>query len=132
MKNHVSHFEIYADDPDALVRFYSALFDWKIELPMGPDDYRLVRTVDTDPTNGRPREVGGINGGILKRSQKNGPRVIHYITVDELDGAVDKAQSLGARLEKKRTAVPRMGWYALLTDPQGNPFALWQTDSNAI
>jgi predicted enzyme related to lactoylglutathione lyase len=131
MKNHVSHFEIYADDPNALVHFYGTLFEWQFEPPMGPDGYRIVRTVDTDPTTGRPREVGGINGGILKRAEKNGPRVINYITVQSLDLSIDKAQSLGAKLEKKRTAVPSMGWYAILTDPQGNPFALWQSDSNA-
>jgi len=27
--------------------------------------------------------------------------------------------------------VPGMGWFAMLIDPQGNPFALWQSDSNA-
>jgi predicted enzyme related to lactoylglutathione lyase len=24
-----------------------------------------------------------------------------------------------------------MGWFAMLTDPQGNMFALWQTDPDA-
>jgi predicted enzyme related to lactoylglutathione lyase len=24
-----------------------------------------------------------------------------------------------------------MGWYAILADPQGNPFALWQPDAAA-
>jgi hypothetical protein len=24
-----------------------------------------------------------------------------------------------------------MGWFAQLTDPEGNVFAIWQTDSNA-
>jgi len=27
--------------------------------------------------------------------------------------------------------VPGMGWFAMLIDPQGNHFALWQSDSNA-
>jgi len=27
--------------------------------------------------------------------------------------------------------VPGMGWFAMLIDPQGNPFAMWQSDSNA-
>ncbi len=32
---------------------------------------------------------------------------------------------------KGKSPVPGMGWFAMLIDPQGNPFALWQTDSSA-
>src|SRR5690349_4807337 len=46
-KNSVAHFEIYADDPDALAKFYTSLFDWKIETVPGMD-YRMVHTTDTD------------------------------------------------------------------------------------
>jgi predicted enzyme related to lactoylglutathione lyase len=28
-------------------------------------------------------------------------------------------------------AVPGMGWTAMLTDVDGNPFGLWQTDPSA-
>ncbi len=27
--------------------------------------------------------------------------------------------------------VPEMGWFAQLTDPEGNIFAIWQTDAKA-
>jgi predicted enzyme related to lactoylglutathione lyase len=36
-KNSVAHFEIYADDPDALGKFYTSLFDWTIEPMAGMD-----------------------------------------------------------------------------------------------
>jgi predicted enzyme related to lactoylglutathione lyase len=29
---------------------------------------------------------------------------------------------------KEKPAVPGMGWFAILSDPEANPFALWQTD----
>jgi predicted enzyme related to lactoylglutathione lyase len=32
---------------------------------------------------------------------------------------------------KGKAPVPGMGWFAMLVDPQGNPFALWQSDKNA-
>jgi len=32
---------------------------------------------------------------------------------------------------KPKAAVANMGWFAMLLDPEGNPFALWQTDPNA-
>ena len=130
MKNHLSHFEIYGDDPDALAGFYSSLFDWKIESPPGMDGYLLVKTVDTD-AKGRPAQPGGINGGILKRPDKNGPRVVNYVNVESVDAAIQRAQGLGAKLHNARSPVPGMGWYAVLSDPQGNPFALWQTDAAA-
>ena len=130
MKNHLSHFEIYADDPDALAGFYGKLFDWKIEAPPGMGGYLLVRTIDVD-AKGRAAQPGGINGGIVKRPDKNAPRVINYITVESVDGAIERAQGLGAKLHKAKAPVPGMGWYAILSDPQGNPFALWQADAAA-
>ena len=36
---------------------------------------------------------------------------------------------LGVMMEK--TPVPGMGWFAQLTDPEGNVFAIWETDSHA-
>jgi predicted enzyme related to lactoylglutathione lyase len=130
VKNHLSHFEIYADDPAQLAKFYSSLFDWKVETPPGMDGYIFVKTVDVD-AKGRPAETGGINGGIVKRPDKNAPRVVDYINVESVDAAVERAQGLGAKLHKAKSPVEGMGWYAILADPQGNPFAVWQPDAKA-
>jgi uncharacterized protein len=130
MKNHVTHFEITGDDPGALAGFYSALFDWKIAAPPDMDGYLTVKTVDVD-AKGRPTETVGINGGILKRPDKNAPRVVNYVNVDSVEAAIERAQGLGAKLHKAKSPVAGMGWYAVLSDPQGNPFALWQADKAA-
>ena len=129
-KNSVAHFEIYADDPDALGKFYTSLFDWTIE-PMAGMDYTLIRTVDTD-AKGMPSQAGGINGGMMKRpAGYDGRAWINYVNVESLDASVDRAQKLGAKIMKGKSPVPGMGWFAMLIDPQGNPFAMWQSDSNA-
>jgi predicted enzyme related to lactoylglutathione lyase len=129
-KNSVVHFEIYADDPDKLGEFYTSLFDWTIDRMPGMD-YRLVKTVETDQ-KGMPTQPGGINGGMLKRpAGYEGRAWVNYVNVESLEASVDRAQQLGATLMKGKSPVPGMGWFAMLTDPQGNPFALWQTDSNA-
>src|SRR4030095_1244493 len=126
-KNSVAHFEIYADDPDTLGQFYKNLFDWKID-PIPGMDYYWIKTVDTDP-KGLPTEPGAINGGMMKRPEGyRGHAWINYVSVDSLDAYVDHAQKLGAKVMKSKTSVPGMGWFAMLTDPQGNEFALWQTD----
>lgn len=129
-KNSVVHFEIYSDEPEKLAQFYTSLFDWRID-PIPGMDYRMVYTVDTD-SKGMPAKAGGINGGMFKRP--GGFRVnswVNYVAVDSVDTAVQRAEKLGAKVTKPKAAVPGMGWFAMLVDPQGNSFAVWQEDSKA-
>jgi hypothetical protein len=129
-KNAVAHFEIYADDPDRLGNFYTSLFDWKIQSMPG-SDYRLIRTVDTDD-KGMATQPGGINGGMMKRPPGyDGKAWVNYVNVEHLDTSLARAQQLGAKIMRGKAAVPGMGWFAMLIDPQGNPFALWEADPSA-
>lgn len=129
-KNPVVHFEIYADDPDKLRQFYASLFDWTIE-PIPGMDYAYIKTVDTDE-KGMPTQAGGSNGGMMTRPAGYEARCwMNYVLVDSVDASVKRAEKLGAALMKGKSAVPGMGWFAMLTDPQGNMFAVWQMDPNA-
>jgi uncharacterized protein len=129
-KNAVSHFEIYADDPDKLTQFYTTLFDWTVEPAPGMD-YRFIKTVETD-VKGMSTQPGGINGGILRRPTGYDVNAwVNYVNVDSVDQAVERAQALGAKLTRGKSPVPGMGWFAMLIDPQGNSFAVWQQDANA-
>ena len=129
-KNPVVHFEIYAEDPDKLTQFYTKLFDWTVQ-PMPQMDYRLIQSVETD-SKGMPTQTGGINGGLMKRPEGYGARAwINYVNVESLEASVERAQKLGATVMKGKSPVPGMGWFAMLVDPEGNPFAMWQSDSNA-
>ena len=128
-KNHVSHFEIYGDDPDKLSEFYTSVFDWSIE-PVPGMDYRLIKTVETD-AKGMPTQTGGINGGMLRVPGHKPGAWVNYVNVDSVDGSVERAQKLGAKVTKGKTPVPGMGWFAMMVDPQGNAFAVFQQDSQA-
>jgi predicted enzyme related to lactoylglutathione lyase len=129
-KNAVAHFEIYARDPAKLSQFYTGLFDWKIEPAPGMD-YRFVRSVDTD-AKGQPTQPGGINGGIITRPAGFEDRAwVNYVNVESLDASIDRAKQLGATVMKARSAVAGMGWFAILSDPEGNTFAMWQQDESA-
>jgi uncharacterized protein len=129
-KNSVAHFEIYADDPDTLGQFYTSLFDWTMER-VPNRDYRLIKTVETDE-KGMPTQTGGINGGLMKRpAGYEGRAWVNYVNVDSLETSTRRAEELGAKVMKGKSPVPGMGWFAMLIDPQGNPFALWQSDSSA-
>jgi predicted enzyme related to lactoylglutathione lyase len=129
-KNTVSHFEIYGDNPEALAKFYTQLFDWDVQH-MPEMDYRLIKSVDTGPDN-RPATVGAINGGLAKRPQGYGVNgSVNYVMVDSIETYVDKAQKLGAKVTKGKTAVPGMGWFAMFMDPEGNHFAIFKDDQMA-
>ena len=56
---------------------------------------------------------------------------MNYVNVPSLDNAVKRAQDLGAKITKGRAPVPGMGWFAMLVDPQGNHFAMWEQDAKA-
>ena len=57
---------------------------------------------------------------------------MHYVNVDSLDEAVAQVQQLGGAVLRPKTAVPKTAWYAVLADPEGNIFAVWQADSTAF
>ena len=129
-KNGVVHFEIYADDPDKLGKFYTSLFDWTID-PMPGMDYWYIKTVETD-AKGRPTQPGAINGSMMKRPAGYEERPwMNYVNVDSIEESIARAQKLGATVMKEKTPVPGIGWFAMLADPQGNFFAIWHMDPNA-
>jgi uncharacterized protein len=119
----VTHLEIYGEEPAKLAEFYSALFGWRLEKAPGIDYWRI----QTAPGKG-----GSIGGGMTYRPS-NGPRGwLHYVTVGSVDVALAQAERMGATVVRPKTPVPRTGWYAVLTDPQGNSFAIWQADRTAF
>ena len=128
-KHSVVHFEIYADDSDKLAAFYKDLFGWKIDGVPGMD-YRFVTTTPTDE-KGMPTTPGGINGGLMPRPMPEARFWLSYVNTDSVDRSADRAKQLGATVVRGKTAVPGMGWFAVLSDPQGNPFGLWQSDPSA-
>jgi predicted enzyme related to lactoylglutathione lyase len=131
MMNHgVVHFEIPASDPDKLSNFYSQLFGWRIEkMSMEGGDYWTTATVETDE-QGMPKQPGAINGGIFTR-QSPDQRPMNYVNVESIEQYVDKAKSLGASVTMDKMPIPGMGFYAQLSDPDGNPFGVFQVSTSA-
>ncbi|MEW6110598.1 MAG: VOC family protein [Thermodesulfobacteriota bacterium] len=127
MANHVCHFEIPADDIGALKGFYGGVFGWSFERMPGDMEYHLIKTTEASQcgTSG-----GDVCGGIMLRQDPHqGPT--NYICVDSIDESLEKAHAAGATDIVGKSAVPKMGWFAVLLDPQKNPFGLWQDDANA-
>lgn len=119
----VTHFEIYAEKPESLVDFYRSLFGWQIDKSPGLDYWHIKNHA----TN-----AGGIKGGLTYRPFP-GPRSwVHYVHVELLDAAVAEVQRLGGEVLRPKTAVPKTAWYAVVADPEGNIFAVWQPDAAAF
>ena len=119
----VTHFEIYAEDPTGLAQFYRDLFDWKIEKTPGVEYFRIQTG---------PPEDHSIAGGLLNRPIP-GPRSwVHYVRVDSIDQTIERVQSLGGKLLRPKAAVPKTAWYAVVEDPEGNIFAVYQHDATAM
>ena len=118
----VVHFEIPAEDPDRAVKFYSEVFNWKIEKWAGPVDYWLTTTgSDNEP---------GINGAIMKR-QNPQATVTNTIEVPSVDDFLNNIVANGGKIITPKMPVPGVGYAAYFADTEGNVFGLMQPDTSA-
>jgi predicted enzyme related to lactoylglutathione lyase len=123
MSASVTHFEIYGEDLNGLAKFYRDLFDWKIEQAPGIDYFHIQTGSEEDHA---------IAGGMMNRPIV-GPRSwVHYVLVDSIDQTIERIKSLGGKLLRPKTAVPKTAWYAVVEDPESNIFAVYQHDSLAM
>lgn len=114
--NRIVHFEIPANQPEALTKFYTELFGWTFQkAPMAGPEYWLCNT-GTGP---------GINGAVMQRQHAKQPWM-NYVDVASIETALAKATKLGAEIVMPKTAVPGVGAFAVIKDPQGNICGLWQ------
>ena len=119
----LTHFEIYGDEPQKLADFYRELFGWRVERAPGVDYWRIHL-----PSS----ENGNADGGLTYRPMTTSRGWMQYVSVESLDDSVAVAQRLGAQVLRPKTAVPKTAWYAVLADPEGNLFAIWQPDPTAF
>lgn len=117
--------ELGTNDAKAAKAFYGGLFKWSFQDdPAGPDSVYTTAKL-------RDREVGGLYQ--RDADQKNRgvpPRWLAYLAVQSADETAAAAKSLGASLQMEPFDVMDLGRMALLDDPQGAPFALWQAKSH--
>jgi uncharacterized protein len=53
------------------------------------------------------------------------------IGVDSVDASVEAVTKAGGKLVMPKTAIPTVGYFAYLTDTEGNLFGVMQTDKSA-
>jgi predicted enzyme related to lactoylglutathione lyase len=113
----ISWNELYANDARTAFAFYSELFDWKQleEMDMGPAGKYLIYGQGDKPYGGMMTKTADM---------PMPPSWIYYIHVDDIDAAVARATSKGAKTLLGPMEVPGGSMVAQLTDPQGAVFSL--------
>ena len=124
-KHSIVHVEIPASDPKEAAQFYSDLFGWNTGASQtGGGEYWSFRP-DAQPGGGfNPVGEGGL------WPVKPGD-VFIYISTDDIDATLAKAESLGAKTVNSKTEIPGMGWWGMFTDPTGNKIGLF-TDTSQV
>jgi prevent-host-death family protein len=114
MANPFVHIELHTKDPDKSKKFYTSMFDWKLEGFPGTD-YAIIKVGE------------GTGGGIMKNPVPGDPdNWLPYVLVDDVAVSTKKAKFLGAAVARDVTEVPDMGWFSVIIDPTGAAFGLWQ------
>jgi uncharacterized protein len=120
MSGHICHIEIPADNLGSLQKFYGSMFDWNFEKMPGNLEYYDVKHGEDKPMV-----------GMMARQQPE-QTPLFYVCVDSIDAALKRAGEQNAAVIVPKTAVEDYGWYAVLMDPQNNPFGLWESRESSI
>ena len=72
-------------------------------------------------------ETGAARGGGIMEEQAGSGYWLQYIDVADVDVSAKKAEKLGGKILKGTTVVDGQGRFAIVADPAGATFALWQS-----
>lgn len=117
--------ELGTSDSDAAKSFYSQLFGWEFQdNPMGPDMVYTMLKLDG-------KDVGGLYKlGADMVAQGIPPHWLTYVAVTNADEKVEKAKAEGATIMNGPFDVATAGRMAVIKDPTGAVFAVWQANEN--
>lgn len=119
-------FELGTTDQNAAKNFYTSLFGWTFnDMPMGPDSFYTMFQVQA-------RDAAAAY--TLRPDQRsNGvpPHWMVYVEVQSADDAAKRASELGGKVLAPAFDVFSVGRMAVLADPTGAPFSVWQSKSHS-
>jgi predicted enzyme related to lactoylglutathione lyase len=117
--------ELGTSDQKAAVAFYGNIFGWGVnEQPIGPTETYSMFTL-------RGLEVAAAYT-LREHERQQGvpPHWNAYVTVANADATAKKAQELGGKLLAPAFDVMDAGRMAVLQDPQGAIFQVWQANTH--
>jgi len=109
------HIEIPTANPKAAKKFYGGMFGW--EFHEAPEmSYTIYQTGD-----------GEIGGGLWDPPAGTPRRITNYVNVDDLEASAKQVPKHGGKVLTERMEAGSHGSFRIVSDPDGNVFALWQT-----
>lgn len=107
--------ELATSDQKAAREFYGKLFGWKpVEFPMGEMGVYVMLQKD------------GKDAAAMYENKQVPPNWLTYVSVVSADETAEKAKGLGANIVAGPMDVFTFGRMAVIADPEGAVFALWQ------
>ncbi len=116
--NGFSDLEHTSAQPEKAKAFYQKLFGWKMKDEPIPG-YGTRTEISTDD---------GPGGSIMPGREGEPARWMVYIDVKDLGATLEKAEQLGGKVVQGATHIPHAGTLAVVVDPTGAAFKLWQPE----
>jgi predicted enzyme related to lactoylglutathione lyase len=115
--------ELATTDSAAAKAFYAALFGWTFEdHPMGPGPDDVYTRIQMEG-----KDVGALHKMRPEQhAQGVPPNWLSYVTVDRADESAKKARDQGGEVLTGPFDVMTLGRMAMIRDPGGAMFAIWQ------
>jgi uncharacterized protein len=113
--------DVSTTDQDAAKQFYTQLFGWTfVDYPVGDGVvYSMMQIGGKDVAAISPQPRQQADAGVP-------PLWNSYVSVESADDAADRAQKLGATVHAPAFDVMDAGRMAVIQDPQGAFFMVWQ------
>jgi len=111
--------ELISPDPAAAESFYSGLFGWSRQDGEADDQEGVILT------EAAGRAVAGLRAG----AQEAPAAWLCHIACDDIEAAVSASTTAGGSTLLPITQIGSRGWRAVVTDPLGAVFGLWQHGS---
>jgi predicted enzyme related to lactoylglutathione lyase len=110
----ICYLEIPTNDVETSANFYTKIFGWKIR-------------VRGDGQRAFDDATGGVSGTwVLGRPPMRDPGMIVYISVENVDTALDQVSKTGGQVITPRTSLGPGQAFATFRDPMGNVIGLYQ------
>lgn len=107
----IVHVELASTDLARSEEFYSSLFGWSFTAM--DDNYVLFM------------DAGGKLGGGFSTMLEAGSGTVVYLLSPDINATLAAVTAAGGTVVSQRTEIPGIGFYAVFSDPDGNPIGLF-------
>jgi uncharacterized protein len=108
MGSKIAHAEVVGKDGPALQKFWGELFGWKQNTDL-PGGYAMTDAADSGIVLGTGPAPDGGNGWVT-----------FYVTVDDLDGTLERAKALGGTVVAPKFSPAPDTFLAMVADAEGH------------